>query len=767
MKVLTLAIPTKISIHATTVLSLLASLRSIKDFIVKLEILPGKSNIDQSRSIMLTRWYDSASDDDIFMFIDSDQTFTKEDIEDVIALNGDVNVGIYVNRANLPTCFPKNHQKFFTKQDNELLYGATGFMAITKPILKKVVDYLKIENRMNGEPRFWIDNHHQNIIPFFTQRLIDTEVKTDNNGGPNKQWLGEDYGFCWLIRQCGGTIKGHLSPTIGHDINDVKYFTHVNKIPDNWDDKSIVYFTGTSMLRWSANDIQTKGLGGSETAVIKLSEEWSKLGYNVTVFGNCATETVNNVEYKHFSKFKPVDNFNILILWRLYGLSALSEINSYKKLYVDLHDLPSQNYKILYDLNKKIDKIFVKSEYHKNTLDKTIHDKVCVLENGLMTEILDKAKVKNITRNKKKLLYTSCYTRGLMDMLKYGFPNIKKHIPEIEFHICYGMELVRDQKFKNEMNELLKQDGIVNHHRLGQDELSELRESCYLHYYVGKFNETDCISVKESLYSGLKVVVSNNGAFKERSKYFKIITGDATTKDVQENASKYIIDLINGTSNIDKFDNYPFKSWEKVAKEWVNIFSENKVKYGIFKKIDEVFVKKDHIGVKFNKLMKRFIGQDCDINKFKIYNKPQESQIEVKDNPYFKNLTKNQVLEYMSEMSIWGNSIENKKELVLVMNDSVEISENFINKLISIDFTDIDMLVLTDGKELDKVERINNCSAYIMKSEMMKKISDDIQNKYTSTPMLEFLNQYVNIFNIQSINLVTDNNSQMLKIKEV
>ena len=165
--------------------------------------------------------------------------------------------------------------------------------------------------------------------------------------------------------------------------------------------------------------------------------------------------------------------------------------------------------------------------------------------------------------------------------------------------------------------------------------------------------------------------------------------------------------------------------------------------------------------------MKRFIGQDCDINKFKIYNKPQESQIEVKDNPYFKNLTKNQVLEYMSEMSIWGNSIENKKELVLVMNDSVEISDNFINKLISIDFTDIDMLVLTDGKELDKVERINNCSAYIMKSEMMKKISDDIQNKYTSTPMLEFLNQYVNIFNIQSINLVTDNNSQMLKIKEV
>ena len=75
---LTIAITTKLSINASTILSLFQSLnnKSLDVLNINVNIIAGKSNIDQARSILITRWYDSSADDDMFMFLDSDQTFT-------------------------------------------------------------------------------------------------------------------------------------------------------------------------------------------------------------------------------------------------------------------------------------------------------------------------------------------------------------------------------------------------------------------------------------------------------------------------------------------------------------------------------------------------------------------------------------------------------------------------------------------------------------------------------------------------------------------
>ena len=70
-KNLHLAIPTKCSIHANTMLSLERSIEYFnKEYKITRKYLAGKSNIDQARSIMITEWYDSADNDDLFMFID-------------------------------------------------------------------------------------------------------------------------------------------------------------------------------------------------------------------------------------------------------------------------------------------------------------------------------------------------------------------------------------------------------------------------------------------------------------------------------------------------------------------------------------------------------------------------------------------------------------------------------------------------------------------------------------------------------------------------
>ena len=60
MKTLTIALPTKSSIQATTVMSLLSTLTQVGEYKIQLVILPGKSNIDQARSILITNWYDNS-----------------------------------------------------------------------------------------------------------------------------------------------------------------------------------------------------------------------------------------------------------------------------------------------------------------------------------------------------------------------------------------------------------------------------------------------------------------------------------------------------------------------------------------------------------------------------------------------------------------------------------------------------------------------------------------------------------------------------------
>ena len=71
------------------------------------------------------------------------------------------------------------------------------------------------------------------------------------------EWLGEDYGFCWMVRQVGGTVRSHISKTIGHEVPSMKYFYPETYKSKQWGPKSIVYYTGPSRLAWSTESLKT------------------------------------------------------------------------------------------------------------------------------------------------------------------------------------------------------------------------------------------------------------------------------------------------------------------------------------------------------------------------------------------------------------------------------------------------------------------------------------------------------------------------------
>src|SRR5210317_1497299 len=194
---------------------------------VSFDLFLGKSNIIHSRSMVLTKWYDNSKDGDLFLFIDSDHVFSKDDIIKIVELEDcDVSCGIYPNPLGTPTAFANDLKAFLDNyRDNRLLYSGTGFMLIRRPICTKIKDYFE---QTDGFSRVCVDgNNTQHIIPFFRTRFIDSE----NGIEPldTKHWLGEDFSFCWLVRHCGGVIRGFLSQALGHEVLNVRNF-----YPDNF-----------------------------------------------------------------------------------------------------------------------------------------------------------------------------------------------------------------------------------------------------------------------------------------------------------------------------------------------------------------------------------------------------------------------------------------------------------------------------------------------------------------------------------------------------
>ena len=160
----------------------------------------------------------------------------------------------------------------------------------------------------------------------------------------------------------------------------LKYFYKYSS-PRVWGTKEICYFAnfgGNHFEKWDGNSLK-KGIGGSETAVIRLSEEWVKAGFKVTVYGDPELACViNDVSYLPWYAFNRKDKFNIFIQWRD---SSLAKKISAKKFMVDLHDVfDGSTHKQRID---QIDRLMVKSNYHKDFAVGIPSEKVKVVSNGI------------------------------------------------------------------------------------------------------------------------------------------------------------------------------------------------------------------------------------------------------------------------------------------------------------------------------------------------------------------------------------------------
>jgi glycosyltransferase involved in cell wall biosynthesis len=339
---------------------------------------------------------------------------------------------------------------------------------------------------------------------------------------------------------------------------------------------------------WAPPSVEN-GIGGSEQAIIYLSQELVKLGYQVTVFNRCGDMQgeYNGVVYQPVDQFNPEDNFNVLIFHRAWTQPMKMQVKA-RKIGVWMHDNPqlfppieeSERSRFL----ASFDKLIMLSNFHQSTLPKWIpKDQIFLTKNGINLQVFN---IPSIPRNTKRLIYISDYMRGIEHLLT-RWQDVLKEVPDAELHLFYGWKgvdaLINSPFIKNfpqlpnkkqEILELIQQKNIYEHGRVGHKQLiEELFQSGIWVYPCHSNLETFCISAWKAQAAGCVPVVTTCAALDETVKSGIRIQGPAGDEQTNNAFIEAVIDLLK---NPDKQETLRQEAlslkdsfgWDQVAQQW-------------------------------------------------------------------------------------------------------------------------------------------------------------------------------------------------------
>lgn len=270
----------------------------------------------------------------------------------------------------------------------------------------------------------------------------------------------------------------------------------------------IVFYCGNTPFEWSPKSEKT-GVGGSEEAVINMARELVKLGNEVEVYNRCGDDegTYDGVKYENYEYFKDI-KCDVMVFWRQPAY-VYREKDNYKadQTFLWLHDTMPEH-EIL-PVKHFLTGIFVLSGFHAS-LYPNLKDKMIKTSNGINLEQFKQ----KVNRNPYKIVYGSSYDRGLKELLEM-WPEIKAYEKDAELSVFYGMQAIQDEDFKDEIEYLLKQEGITELGRISHQSVAKEFLSAGVWAYPCWFPEISCITAMKAQASGAIPVVTPTAALLE------------------------------------------------------------------------------------------------------------------------------------------------------------------------------------------------------------------------------------------------------------
>ena len=345
--------------------------------------------------------------------------------------------------------------------------------------------------------------------------LLDTEFR---NGC-------EDLDHCMRLAKMGYTSGQRIDSFVFHhggvsrgayqqedratyDVED-KY--NHERYAKKWAKKRIAIYTGPAWEKWNRGTVDS-GMAGSETWAAELSAEFSKMGFDVTLFNDCPTDGEvdrDGVTYRHFSKYAEWAQYlfvDYLILSR--SCELIKQVHSHAgRADVMCHDIwlsQDPNYD---KRDWMVSKFACLSDWHEEFFGqhhKVPKTKIMRTCNGVREELYAGA---DITAKRNSAVYSSSPDRGLYQLLQM-LPRIRASVPDFELFVAYGFHNwlsaaqarnnPRELQMIGELQEMMRQPGVTYLDRVDKTTLAHYQKESKVWLYPTWFTETFGITALEA-----------------------------------------------------------------------------------------------------------------------------------------------------------------------------------------------------------------------------------------------------------------------------
>ena len=460
------------------------------------------------------------------------------------------------------------------------LYNTINQFSLSKNLNEHQEDIIvaeKIKNELNIV-KLQCEKLHINLYKDFVQDNLDKEIIDEFYKNISKN----------IITYGDILFNDNKIKTTLHDNNDTNDNNNSNS-NNNGNNEEIkdtrkrILFVDLSPIKWNYNSIKHHPLGGTEIAMLYITEELSKCNsYNIKILTlhKDNIKINDNMEYDTYSE-KNIKNFKPEIIVTQGNLT--DSIINYK--------INNKNVKIIMWMHHDITVSFVKDKFYgyskSGLIDRYIFvskwqqdrfidiynldvSKCFIMNNGVPDhiitdiELLNKKMNENLVHKlkndlkyvnkKREIIYISSPYRGLLPAY-YIFKQIQNFCPDIKFKVfsCFNRGSVSDNKDnKNNKdnkeykpltkdnlsniltnsfddyyielyNLLIDNENIEFYGSVTQDELFKHMKTAMVLFYPNTYAETFCTSIIESMMYGCNVITSNLGAIPEASSGFSTL----------------------------------------------------------------------------------------------------------------------------------------------------------------------------------------------------------------------------------------------------
>ena len=342
------------------------------------------------------------------------------------------------------------------------------------------------------------------------------------------------------------------------------------------DDPIFCFVADGGFHPWAGSNINTTGVGGSETYIIEIARYIKQNGYFKTVIVFCNTpeekeEVFDGVIYRHLKYYYEFINTTYIhtcIISRFSEYLPLTYNGFCENVYFVIHDLtPSGNVIIL---DKKLKNIFCLTEWHVNYFTQIFPQVINITkpfyygidDTKFDNSVSQLTKLTKLTKIPHKFIYSSFPNRGLLQLLQM-WPKIYSNFPNATLFIYSNVDnewsnKVEPEKMK-QIKQLLEDYGALNKQNMGifyngwvsKKVLAESWKTADIWFYPCTFHETFCLTALEAAASKTFAVTNGLAALQNTVSDRGItIEGDPTTEEWQNNALEILFKYMSNDPEI-------------------------------------------------------------------------------------------------------------------------------------------------------------------------------------------------------------------------